>query len=68
MLDYYDLIYILHFLVVGPLLIYVGYYKERTPPQLMNLVLALGAIVTIYHAYEFGRSVYFKSQMKVKVV
>jgi len=68
MLGYHDLIYLLHFLFIGPLLIYVGYYKERAPPQLMNLVLALGAIVTIYHAYEFGRSVYFKSQMKVKVV
>ena len=68
MLSYHDFIYILHFLFIGPLLIYVGYYKERVPPQLLNLVLALGAIVTIYHAYAFGRSVYFKSQMNVKVV
>ena len=68
MLSYHDFIYILHFLFIGPLLVYVGYYKERSPPQVMNLVLALGAIVTIYHAYSFARSIYFRSNMNVKVV
>ena len=68
MLGYIDFIYILHFLFVGPLLIYVGYYKERAPPELLNLVLALGAIVTVYHAYSFGKSIYYKSTMNVKVV
>jgi hypothetical protein len=68
MLGYHDFIYLLHFLFVGPLLIYVGYYKERAPKELLNLVLALGAIVTIYHAYEFGKSIYYKSQMNVKIV
>jgi hypothetical protein len=68
MLSYHDFIYLIHFLIIGPLLIYVGYYKERTPPQILNLVLAFGAIVTIYHAYSFARSMYYKSSMNVKVV
>ena len=65
MLGYIDFIYLLHFLFVGPLLIYVGYYKEKAPKEILNLVLALGAIVTIYHAYSFGKSVYYKSMVKV---
>jgi hypothetical protein len=65
MLSYIDIIYLMHFLFVGPLLIYVGYYKEKVQPEIMNLVLALGAIVTVYHAYSFGKSMYYKSQIKV---
>ncbi len=64
MLDYYDLIYILHFLVVGPLLIYVGYYKEKVDPQIMNAVLWLGAFVTVYHLYKFINILYLKRQYK----
>jgi len=68
MLGYIDIIYLMHFLFIGPLLIYVGYYKEKAPPQVLNIVLALGLIVTIYHAYSFGKSIYYKSTMNVKVV
>lgn len=65
MLNYIDIIYLMHFLFIGPLLIYVGYYREKVQPEVMKLVLALGAIVTIYHAYSFGKSMYYKSQVKV---
>ena len=65
MIGYMDLIYILHFLIVGPLLIYVGYYKDKIHPQVFNIVLGLGAIVTIYHLYLFGKSIYYKSRVKV---
>ena len=60
MLGYIDFIYLFHFLFVGPLLIYVGYYKEKAPKEILNLVLALGAIVTVYHAYSCGKSMYYK--------
>lgn len=65
MLSYIDIIYLMHFLFIGPLLIYVGYYREKVQPEVMKLVLALGAIVTVYHAYSFGQSMYYKSQVKV---
>jgi hypothetical protein len=64
MLGYYDFIYLFHFLFLGPLLIYVGYYKERSPKEVMNLVLVLGAIVTIYHAYKFAQSMVYKYPLK----
>ena len=67
MLSYHDIIYLMHFLFVGPLLIYVGYYKEKAPKQVLNLVLVLGAIVTIYHGYEFIKTMYYRYS-KVKVI
>ncbi len=65
MFSYHDWIYLIHFLFIGPLLIYVGYYKERAPPQILNLVLALGVIVTVYHGYEFVKTLNFNSNVKV---
>ena len=54
MLGYYDIIYLMHFLFIGPLLVYVGYYREKAPKEVLQLVMALGAIVTVYHAYKCG--------------
>jgi hypothetical protein len=65
MLSYHDCIYLIHFLFIGPLLIYVGYYKEQAPPQILNIVLALGVIVTVYHGYEFVKTLNFNSNVKV---
>ena len=67
MLSYHDIIYLMHFLFIGPLLVYVGYYKEKAPKQVLNLVLALGAIVTVYHGYEFFKVMYYKHG-NVKVI
>lgn len=65
MLSYLDLIYLMHFLFIGPLLIYVGYYKERAPKQVLNLVLVLGVVVTLYHGYEFLRKMLRNNEVKV---
>ena len=67
MLSYHDIIYLMHFLFIGPLLVYVGYYKEKAPKQVLNLVLVLGAVVTIYHGYEFIKTMYYK-HANVKVI
>jgi hypothetical protein len=53
MLDYHDLVYVLHFLIVGPLLVYVGYYKEKVDKNILNAVMWLGAFIIIYHLYKF---------------
>jgi hypothetical protein len=60
-----DFVYILHFLFVGPLLIYVGYYKDKVPTQLFNVLIFLGAVVLVYHLYRFIQSMYYKSKVKV---
>ena len=65
MLSYHDLIYLMHFLFIGPLLMYVGYYKERAPKQVLNLVLVLGAVVTLYHGYEFLGKMLRNNEVKV---
>ena len=64
MLDYHDLIYVLHFLIIGPLLIYVGYYKEKVDRKIMDAVMWLGIIVTIYHLYKFVSIMVMKSKYK----
>ena len=53
MLDYYDLVYVLHFLIVGPLLVYVGYYKEKVDKNILDAVMWLGAFIIVYHLYKF---------------
>lgn len=62
---YADIVYLIHILFVGPLLIYVGYYKEKSPQQLFKLLLVIGLIAILYHLYLFAQSMYFKSKLKI---
>ena len=52
MLSYYDLIYLFHIIVIGPLLVYVGYYKEKVDPKIFDILLGLGAFIIIYMIYK----------------
>ena len=52
MLDYYDFIYIFHFLIIGPLLIFVGYFKEKVDPKIFDALVVLGGIIIVYHLYK----------------
>ena len=65
MLGYLDIVYLLHIFFIGPLLIYVGYYKEKIPKQIFNVLLVLGSIVMLYHLYRFIQSMYYRSNVKV---
>lgn len=64
MLDYYDLVYLVHFLIIGPLLVYVGYYKGTVDPKILDGVMVLGIIVTIYHVYKFISKMIIKNKYK----
>ena len=64
MLDYYDLIYVFHFLIIGPLLAYVGYYKEKVDKKILDAVMWLGIIVTVYHLYKFVNTLILKNKYK----
>ena len=46
-----ELIYLTHVLVSAPLFIYVGHDRGQGPQWLYYLVLAVGALVLLYHAY-----------------
>ena len=64
MLNYHDLVYVLHFLIVGPLLVYVGYYKEKVDKNILDAVMWLGAFVIIYHLYKFVTVLIRKNKYK----
>ena len=64
MLDYHDLVYVFHFLIIGPLLAYVGYYKEKVDSRILDSVMWLGIIVVIYHLYKFINSLVMKRKYK----
>ena len=53
MLDYHEFVYILHFLIIGPLLVYVGYYKGNVDRKILDVVMWFGIIVIVYHLYKF---------------
>lgn len=48
----FSYVYWIHILFVGPLLIYLGAYKQDTPDVVFNTVLGLGVIVVLYHSYK----------------
>ena len=47
----YQVIYLFHAFVVGPLLVYVGLCGKKCPQPAFTLLLALGLGVMGYHAY-----------------
>lgn len=52
----HQLVYLLHALVVGPLLVYVGACGKKCPNAVFLLVLALGLGVIAYHSYLLVKS------------
>ena len=44
-------IYLFHWLLVGPLFIYLGLAKQNTPNAIFNLMFTMGVITIIYHFY-----------------
>lgn len=52
MLDKHSLVYLIHFVLFGPLMIYIG-YVEKPIESIKMAVLALGVVATLYHGYKF---------------
>lgn len=42
---------LMHILLIGPILMYIGYNKERTERMLYEIVLLLGFATIGYHGY-----------------
>jgi len=40
-----------HILIVGPLLVYIGLYKEETPRKIFELILMMAFASLGYHSY-----------------
>jgi len=41
----------IHIFIVGPLLVYVGYHKDKTPRKVFEIILMLAFASLGYHAY-----------------
>ena len=65
MFNYHEYIFLIHILFVGPLYIYVGYMKNKTPNMLFNIMLVLGIVVMLYHLYKLYKSLSYKNKTKV---
>lgn len=48
-----QVILLFHIFVVGPLLAYVGYKGKKTEQSVFDLLLIMGVVVSIYHAYNY---------------
>ena len=48
----HELIYYIHILIVAPLFIYIGQYKELTNPKVLASLFPMGVIVLVYHSYK----------------
>jgi hypothetical protein len=42
---------IIHIFIIGPLLVYIGYYGEKTPRPYFEILLMLGFASIGYHGY-----------------
>ena len=56
MLTKYQLVYLVHIIFVGPLLIYIGYNKANAHKNVFDLMLIIGMVVIIYHLYLLNKS------------
>ena len=43
---------LLHWMLIGPFLIYLGYVKGEAHPILYTFIFTIGVLVTIYHLYK----------------
>lgn len=60
MLAYHEYIYLIHIVVVAPLLIYVGYKNKSAQKIAFDVMLILGLVVFLYHLYKLYKSLTYK--------
>ena len=65
MLNYGQMIYLIHILLVGPLLIYIGYFKQNTHKTVFDILLIIGIVVVLYHGYKLTK---ISKALKVKEI
>ncbi len=59
-----SLVNLFHWLLIGPLFIYIGIMKENTPSSIYTLLFTMGAITIIYHFYRWFNSINRKPLIK----
>ena len=56
--DQHFILSLFHVLLVSPLLLFVGFQRASTPTWLYNSLLAIGAVILIYHGYKLSIRLY----------
>ena len=56
MLAYHEYIYLIHIVFVAPLLIYVGYMKNKAHVLSLDVMLIMGIVVFFYHLHKLYKS------------
>jgi len=53
-LNYHNAVYIFHILIIGPLLVYLGYANIKNikvSPRVYEIIIVLGIATALYHGY-----------------
>lgn len=53
LVDLHFVLSVFHLLILAPLLLFVCFQRAATPLWIYTLLLALGALVLLYHGYRF---------------
>ena len=68
MLAYHEYIYLIHIVFVAPLLIYVGYMKNKANKISLDVMLIIGIVVFFYHLHKLYKSLSYKKENQGKVI
>ena len=56
-LSYMQIVYLIHILLVAPILIYVGLKRNMVNVRMFDLLLILGITVLVYHGYKLLKNI-----------
>ena len=59
-------IYIFHWLIIGPLLIYMALMKNALGSRFYNVIFTMGVITILYHFYKWFTRMNFNAKAQVK--
>ena len=62
MLSYHEYIYLIHIIFVAPLLIYVGYMKNKANTSSLDVMLIIGVVVFLYHLHKLYKSLNYTKE------
>jgi hypothetical protein len=65
MLAYHEYIYLTHIVFVAPLLIYVGYMKNKANKISLDVMLIIGIVVFFYHLHKLYKSFSYKKEKNI---
>ena len=50
-INYWNMVHVLHYLVILPVLLYISYH-QKVPPEQYENIFTTGLVIVVYHAYK----------------